>query len=83
MNVEVNVVASRKSICFGISTRILYFHIVFMSYALYFTIMYFHTVLSMFRFFFNDRTRKQTLLVKQFSFVFIKGRPSVSETYNL
>ena len=40
-------------------------------------------LLLMFRFFVIDRTRKQTLLTKRISFVFINGRLSVSQTYNV
>ena len=59
------------SVHFGISKRRLYFHIVFMPHALYFLLCT-SNVLSMFHFFVffvNDRTRKQTLLVKLFNFI--------------
>ena len=47
--------------------------------------MYFHTVISMFRtsiyaFFVIDRTRKQTLLIKWFNFVFTKDPQSTSQS---
>ena len=47
--------------------------------------MYFHTVISVFRtsiyaVFAIDRTRKQTLLIKWFNFVFIKDLPSISQS---
>ena len=46
---------------------------------------YFHTVISMFRtsiyvVFVIDRTRKQTLLIKWFNFVFTKDLPSISQS---
>ena len=56
------------SVHFGISKRRLYFHIVFMPHALHFLLCT-SNVLSMFHFFVNDRTRKQTLLVKLFNFI--------------
>ena len=47
--------------------------------------MYFHTVISVFRtsiyaVFVIDRTRKQTLLIKWFNFVFTKDLPSISQS---
>ena len=47
--------------------------------------MYFHTVISVFRtsiyaVFVIDRTRKQTLLIKRFNFVFTKDLPSISQS---
>ena len=47
--------------------------------------MYFHTVISVFRtsiyaVFVIDRTRKQTLLIKLFDFVFTKDLPSISQS---
>ena len=49
------------------------------------TTVYFHTVISVFRtsiyaVFVIDRTRKQTLLIKLFDFVFAKGLPSMSQS---
>ena len=47
--------------------------------------MYFHTVISVFctsiyAIFVIDRTRKQTLWIKLFNFVFIKDLPSISQS---
>ena len=47
--------------------------------------MYFHTVISVFRtsiyaVFVIDRTRKQTLLIKLFDFVFTKDLPSINQS---
>ena len=47
--------------------------------------VYFHTVISVFRIsiyivFVIDRTRKQTLLIKWFDFVFTKDLPSISQS---
>ena len=46
--------------------------------------MYFHTLISVFptriyAVFVIDRTRKQTLLIKRFNFVFTKDLPSISQ----
>ena len=51
------VVLSRKTVYFGISKRVLYFHNVFLPHAQYFLLFTFTTVLSRFRFFVIDRTR--------------------------
>ena len=47
--------------------------------------MYSHTVISVFRtsiysVFVTDRTRKQTLLIKLFDFVFTNDLPSISQS---
>ena len=75
------VALSRKSAYFGTGKRILYFHIAFMPHAL-------HFLLSTFKLYFPCFTfllliALESKLVKQISIVFIKGRPSVSQTYNL
>ena len=51
------VVLFRKTVYFGISKRVLYFHIVFFAPCTVLSTVYFHTVLSRFRFFVIDRTR--------------------------
>ena len=60
--------------CTSISLFTVHFHV---SCTVHFT-MYLQTVISLFSFFVIDRTRKQTLFIKQFNFVFIKDLPSVS-----
>ena len=73
------VVLSRKAVYFGISKRVLHFHIVFMSHALYFLLCTFTLYFPYFAFLLLIAL--ETLLVKGFSFASIKGRSSVSQTY--
>ena len=66
---------SRKSVYLGIHKLIFY---------LLFT-LYFHTVIfvfctSIYAVFVIDRTRKQTLLIKLFDFVFTKDLPSINQS---
>ena len=75
---------SRKSVCFDISKLILYFFIFHLPCTVLFTV-YFHTVISVFRtsiyaFFVIDRTRKKTLIIKLFDFVFTKALSSISQS---
>ena len=73
------VVLSRKSVYFGISKHILYFHIVFMSHTLYFLPCTFSLHFPCFALLLLIAL--ETLLVKRLSFVFTKDRPSVIQTY--
>ena len=73
------VVLFRKTVYFGISKRVLYFHIVFLPHALYFLVFTFTLYFPDFAFLLLIAL--DTLLVKRFSFAFIKGRSSVSQTY--
>ena len=62
----------------------LLFHIFHLPFTVLFT-LYFHTVISVFctsiyAVFVIDRTRKQTLLIKWFNFVFTKDLPSISQS---
>ena len=85
-------VPSHKSVYFGISKLILYFsycfHVPFtvlstvyfhIPSAVLFTV-YFHTLISVFCFFVIDCTRKQTLLIRQFNFVYLKDLPSICQS---
>ena len=74
-------VPSRKSVYFGISKPILYFPYYFHVPCIVLFTVYFHVPCTvLFSFFVIDRTRKQTLLIKRFNFVFIKDLPSVSQS---
>ena len=56
------------------------FHITFMCHVLYFSLCAFTLQFLCFAFFVIDRTRKQTLLIKRFNFVFTKDLPSISQS---
>ena len=73
------VVLSRKAVYFGISKRVLYFHIVFLPHALYFLLFNFTLYFPYFAFLLLIAL--DTLLVKRFSFAFIKVQSSVSQKY--
>ena len=68
-------VPSCKSVYFGISKLILFFHIAFIYHVLCF-ILY----SSCFAFFVIDCTRKQVQLIKLFKFIDVKDLPSVSQS---
>ena len=51
-----------------------------MYHVLYFSLCTFTLQFSCFVFFVIDRTRKQTLLIKRFNFVFTKDLPSISQS---
>ena len=74
------VVPCRKLVYFLISKLILYFPYCFHLPCTVLFTLYFHTVLSMFHFLYY-LTRKQTLLIKRFNFVFIEDRPSVNQQW--
>ena len=63
------------------------FPIFYVSFTIFFT-LYFHTVISVFStsiyaVFVINCTRKKTLLIKWFNFVFTEDLPSISQTYKL
>ena len=74
------VVPCRKLVYFLISKLILYFPYCFHLPCTVLFTLYFHTVLSMFHFLYY-LTRKQTLLIRRFNFVFIEDRPSVNQQW--
>ena len=72
------VVLSPKSIYLSIRKCILHFHIAYIFPCAVPSTVYFHTVLSTFHFLVIDLTRNA--FFKRFTFVYIKGRPSVKHT---